>query len=70
MPQPNATVAVDGELTARHRTCLLCGRRPDVLEVQWRVVGGLVVSSATCLHCRKDEAVVRAVLEARYGTVA
>jgi hypothetical protein len=65
----DGTVAWDDEVTARHRACILCGAKPDVLEVAVRVVQGLAVSSSTCLRYRKDEAAVRTLLERRYARV-
>jgi hypothetical protein len=62
----DGTIAFDDEVIARHRACVLCGAKPQVLEVAVRVVQELAVSSSTCLRCRKDEAAVRTVLERRY----
>ena len=67
MRLPDGTIAFDDEVTARHRACVLCGARPEVVEVQVWLVQGLAVRAATCLRCRKDAAAVRTLLERRYG---
>ena len=63
----DGTVPFDDEMTARHQTCLVCGAKPEVLEVAvWRVQG-LAIGATTCLRCRKDAKAVQTVLERRYA---
>jgi hypothetical protein len=64
------TVAVDDVLTTRLRSCTVCGHTPEVLDIEVRRVGRLVLAVAKCLSCRnRDPAgqALEALLEARYG---
>jgi hypothetical protein len=64
------TVAVDDLLTQRCRTCVACGRRPEHLDFAFIIVNGLVLLTARCVLCRKDDPNMErllARLEQRYG---
>jgi hypothetical protein len=67
---PDWTVPLDDILCTRLRSCTVCGRRADVLDVEVRRVGALALATTRCLRCRNADAAgetLAALLETRYG---
>jgi hypothetical protein len=62
------TVAVDDQLVQRPTHCLLCGLRlGEMRHTGWWCVHGVCLLVTRCLPCRRDNARMQALLEARYA---
>jgi hypothetical protein len=62
------TIAVDDLLTQRCITCVGCRRKPEYLDFAFVTVNELVLLTARCVYCRKDDptmAKLMALLERR-----
>jgi len=66
------TIATDDLLVQRCVRCLVCGRRPEYLDLAFVEVSGLALLVARCVLCRKadpDMTKLLALLERRYSEV-